>query len=158
MRRGAHTEWCKSIPACLNFRVLANASLSNQPQASKSAIFGKIGRKTINLAGLFLHNGVLAVALTQTWNCGSSLLANDKLDDESADTRYSTQMNLWDVTGAGKFEGSFGDHFGPQKGCETIILVRCIKHEVDMTFDAPKITSTLSFANFHTVPTMKEDR
>ena len=36
------TEWCKSIPACLNFRGLAPASLSNQPQPAKSAIFGKI--------------------------------------------------------------------------------------------------------------------
>ena len=52
------TEWCESIPACLNFRCLAPASLSYQPQPAKAAIFGKIGRKTINLAGLFLHNGV----------------------------------------------------------------------------------------------------
>ena len=44
------TEWCKSISACLNFRGLAPASLSNQPQPAKAAIFGKIGRKTINLA------------------------------------------------------------------------------------------------------------
>ena len=53
-----YTEWCKINPACLNFRGLAPASLSNQPKPTKSAIFAKIGRKTINLAGLFLHNGV----------------------------------------------------------------------------------------------------
>ena len=39
-----YTEWCKSIPACLNFRGLAPARLSYQPQHAKSAIFGKIGR------------------------------------------------------------------------------------------------------------------
>ena len=52
------TPLCKIIPACLNFHGLALASLSNQPQPAKSAIFGKIGGKTINLAGTFLHNGV----------------------------------------------------------------------------------------------------
>ena len=49
---------CKNNPACLNFCGLAPASLSNQPQPAKSAIFAKIGRKMINLARLFLHNGV----------------------------------------------------------------------------------------------------
>ena len=48
----------KIIPDCLNFRGLAPASLSNQPQPAKSAIFGKIGGKTINLSGTFLHNSV----------------------------------------------------------------------------------------------------
>ena len=42
----------------MNFRGLAPASLSSQPQPARSAIFGKIGQKTINLGGLFLHNGV----------------------------------------------------------------------------------------------------
>ena len=55
------TPLCKSILACLNFCGLAPASLSNQPQPAKSAIFGKIGGKiggkTINLAGTVLHNG-----------------------------------------------------------------------------------------------------
>ena len=46
------------MSACLNFHGLAPASLSNQPLPAKSAIFGKIGRKTINLAGFFLPNGV----------------------------------------------------------------------------------------------------
>ena len=41
---------CKIIPACLNFRVLVPANLSYQPQPAKSAIFGKIVGKTINLA------------------------------------------------------------------------------------------------------------
>ena len=52
------TPLCKIIPAYLNFRGLAPPSLSNQPQPAKSAIYGKIGGKTINLAGPFLHNGV----------------------------------------------------------------------------------------------------
>ena len=52
------TPLCKIIPACFNFRGLAPASLSNQPQPAKSAIFGKIGGKMINLAGTFLHNPV----------------------------------------------------------------------------------------------------
>ena len=51
-------ERCKKTPACLNFSGLAPASLSDQPEPAKSAIFGKIGGKTINLAGTFLHNGV----------------------------------------------------------------------------------------------------
>ena len=50
---------CKIIPAFLDFRGLAPASLSNQPQPAKSAIFGKIGGKTINLAGTFLHNSAV---------------------------------------------------------------------------------------------------
>ena len=58
-----YTEWCKIIPTCLNFRGLAPASLSNQPQPAKSAIFAKIGRKTINLARLFLHSGVHDISL-----------------------------------------------------------------------------------------------
>ena len=52
------TPLCKIIPACLNFRGLAPASLSNQPQPAKSSIFGKMGGKTINLEGTFQHNGV----------------------------------------------------------------------------------------------------
>ena len=52
------TEGCKILPACLNFSGLAPASLSDQPEPAKSAIFGKIGGKTINLARTFLHNGV----------------------------------------------------------------------------------------------------
>ena len=52
------TPLCKIIPAYLNFRGLAPACLGNQPQPTKSAIFGKIGGKTINLAVTFLHNGV----------------------------------------------------------------------------------------------------
>jgi len=55
---GRCTPLCKIIPACLNFRGLASASLINHPQPSNSAIFWKIGGKTINLAGTFLHNGV----------------------------------------------------------------------------------------------------
>ena len=57
-RRVAITEACKIIPVCLNFRGLAPASLSKQPQHAKSAIFAKIGRKTRNLAGTILHNSV----------------------------------------------------------------------------------------------------
>ena len=52
------TPLCKIIPAYLNFRGLAPACLGNQPQPTKSAIFGKIGGKTINLAVTFLHSGV----------------------------------------------------------------------------------------------------
>ena len=56
------TPLCKIIPACLNFRGLVPANLSNQPQPAKSAIFGKIGGETINLAGTFLHNGVVGLS------------------------------------------------------------------------------------------------
>ena len=56
-----YTQWCKTIPSCLNFRGLVRASVINQPQPAKSAIFAKIGQKTNNLAGLFLHIGVLCV-------------------------------------------------------------------------------------------------
>ena len=52
------TPLCKSRPAFFNFRGLAPASLSRQPQPAKPAIFGKNGGKTINLVGTFLHNGV----------------------------------------------------------------------------------------------------
>ena len=52
------TEVCKIIPACLNFRGLAPASLSYQPQPAKSAIFAKIDGKTRNLAGIILHHSV----------------------------------------------------------------------------------------------------
>ena len=38
---------------------LPPARLSNQPQPAKSDIYGKIGRKTLNLAGLFLLNDVI---------------------------------------------------------------------------------------------------
>ena len=42
------------------FHGLAPASSSNQlKHSANSAIFGKIGGKTINLAGTFIHNGAL---------------------------------------------------------------------------------------------------
>ena len=64
---------CKIIPVRLNFRDLAPASMSNQPQPAKSAIFGKTGQKMINLAGTFLHNGA------QGWmNVRESYLVNNR--------------------------------------------------------------------------------
>ena len=63
------TEGCKILPACLNFSGLAPASLSDQPEPAKSAIFGKIGGKTINLAGIILHNSVDLITGT---HCSSS--------------------------------------------------------------------------------------
>ena len=59
LRKTPHcTEWCKTIPACLNFRGLA-PTLSNQTQPAQSAIFANIGVKTRNLAGIILHTAVL---------------------------------------------------------------------------------------------------
>ena len=49
---------CKIIPACLNFRGLAPASLSNQPHPAKWAIFAKIGGKTRKSEVIILHHSV----------------------------------------------------------------------------------------------------
>ena len=58
LRKTPHcTEWCKTIPACLNFRGLA-PTLSNQTQPAKSAIFANIGGKTRNLAGVYLSAAI----------------------------------------------------------------------------------------------------
>ena len=56
-----HRPLCKIIPSCLIFRALDPAGFSYQPRPAKPAIFGKIGGKTINLAGSFLHNGVVSL-------------------------------------------------------------------------------------------------
>ena len=48
-----YTLLCKIIPASLNFRGLAPASLSNQPQPAKLALFGTIWGKNEQLSRNF---------------------------------------------------------------------------------------------------------
>ena len=55
------TEVCKIIQACLNFRGTVAANWLLSATACQSAIFGKIGKKTINLAGIILHLSVCYV-------------------------------------------------------------------------------------------------
>ena len=47
------TPLCKNNPACLNFRGLAPASLSNRPQPAKLALFGTIWGKNEQLSRNF---------------------------------------------------------------------------------------------------------
>ena len=53
------TEVCKIIQACSNFRGTVAANWLLSATACQSAIFGKIGKKTINLAGIILHLSVV---------------------------------------------------------------------------------------------------
>ena len=55
---GRCTPLCKIIPACLNFRGYSSASRSKLLQPARSAIFGKIGWNSRNLAGIILHRSV----------------------------------------------------------------------------------------------------
>ena len=55
------TEVCKIIQACSNFCSTMAANWLLSATACQSAIFGKIGKKTINLAGIILHLSVCYV-------------------------------------------------------------------------------------------------
>ena len=52
------TEVCKIIQASSNFRGTVAANWILSATACQAAIFGKIGKKTINLAGIIVHLSV----------------------------------------------------------------------------------------------------
>ena len=63
--RSKLTEVCKIIPVCSNFRVTVAANRLHSATACQTAIFGKICKKTINLAGIILH---LSVVWSASWS------------------------------------------------------------------------------------------
>ena len=65
---------CKIIQACSNFRGTVAANWLLSATACQSAIFGKIGKKTINLAGIILHLSVVQNLLgsRKGYECGSA--------------------------------------------------------------------------------------
>ena len=78
------TEVCKIIQACSNFRGTVAANWLLSATACQSAIFGKIGKKTINLAGIILHLSVqifLDETMKSPTTLGMKLSANLGLKD-----------------------------------------------------------------------------